>query len=197
MLNEVEERRSLSTRRQEIVAAAHAMATGEGWGAVTLRALAARVGCSAPAIYQYFRDKDAVLAELAAQGHLQLNQSMEQVVADVHGPAKRLRAMAKAVWDYSLAQPALFAVMVGLDGQRAHRDATTGTLAPAALSRAADEFLAKRDSGESSQDFADRLFAATCGFIVVVASGSFPGDADQALALLSRTIDAMLKDVGR
>jgi AcrR family transcriptional regulator len=197
MLNEVEERRSLSTRRQEIVETAHAMATREGWGAVTLRALAARVGCSAPAIYQYFRDKDAVLTALAAQGHMLLNQSMEQAVADVHGPAKRLRAMVKAVWDYSREQPALFAVMVGLDGQRAHRDAATGTLAPAAMGHAADEFLAKRDSGESSQDLADRLFATACGFIVLVAGGSFPGDAEQAFALLSRTVDAMLKDVGR
>jgi AcrR family transcriptional regulator len=85
-------------RRKEIVDAARELAGGQGWPAVTVRAIAGRIGCSAPAIYQYFHNKDAILAALAADGQAALGQALEAAIADVHGPVKRMRALVRAIW---------------------------------------------------------------------------------------------------
>ena len=55
------EKNGYPSRRKEIVDAARTLAAEQGWPAVTVRAVASRIGCSAPALYQYFRDKDEIL----------------------------------------------------------------------------------------------------------------------------------------
>lgn len=184
-------------RRREIVDTARAIAAEQGWAAVTVRAVAGRIGCSPPAIYQYFRDKDAVLSALAAEGNMQLDLALDQAITDVHGPAKRLRAMLRTLWDYSLDNREICAVMFGFEGQTAHPGTATDALAPVAMAHAASDLLAKRGSGDNGQDLADRLVAVTYGFIGLTAGGNFPGGRDRAFALFTETVDTLLKDVGR
>ncbi|MTJ80927.1 MAG: TetR/AcrR family transcriptional regulator [Telmatospirillum sp.] len=130
MNEQLQKVRGQPARRKEIIDAARALAAEEGWPAVTLRAIAARIGCSAPAIYQYFQDKDALLSALAATGREEMNRALEAAATGDHGPAKRLRAMLRALWDFSIDNRELFAVMVGIDGLAAHRDAAGGGGAP-------------------------------------------------------------------
>jgi AcrR family transcriptional regulator len=184
-------------RRREIVDTARAIAAEQGWAAVTVRAVAGRIGCSAPAIYQYFRDKDAVLDALAAEGHALLASALEDAAVQRSGTAKKLRAMIKALWSFSLSNRELYAVMFGLDGLAAHRGVSPGGVAPATLVRASAEFLAKRHQDDAAQDVAEQLFATAHGFICLVQAGDFLGGSDRAFDLLSRTLDIVLKNIGR
>ncbi|WP_248960819.1 TetR/AcrR family transcriptional regulator [Sphaerisporangium perillae] len=58
----------LSPRAAQIVAAARELLEEEGPGALTMRALAERIGIRAPSLYKHFADKAAVEAALIEQG---------------------------------------------------------------------------------------------------------------------------------
>jgi len=58
-------RKPKAERRAEILDAAIALADAEGLAAVTLRAVAQRVGVTAMALYGYFPDKDSLLDAMA------------------------------------------------------------------------------------------------------------------------------------
>ena len=58
-------RSGLAERRAEVLDAAIALADAEGLAAVTLRAVAQRVGATAMALYGYFPDKDSLLDAMA------------------------------------------------------------------------------------------------------------------------------------
>jgi AcrR family transcriptional regulator len=58
-------RRPKAERRAEVLDAAIALADAEGLAAVTLRAVAQRVGVTAMALYGYFPDKDSLLDAMA------------------------------------------------------------------------------------------------------------------------------------
>ena len=60
------------TRREEILHAAKELFLEQGYDATTIRRIADRVGISAPALYLYFKDKEALMLALCDQtfGHL-------------------------------------------------------------------------------------------------------------------------------
>lgn len=60
------------TRREEILQAAKELFLEAGYDATTIRRIADRVGVSAPALYLYFHDKEAMMLALCDQtfGHL-------------------------------------------------------------------------------------------------------------------------------
>ncbi len=184
-------------RRKEIVDAARAIAAEQGWAAVTVRALGARIGCSAPAIYQYFRDKDAVLGALAAEGQVLLADSLAKAAAEQTGAGKRLRAVVRAFWSFGLANRELYAAIFGLDGLSPHLDGQARGPTPGLLVGLAGDLLSKRDGDGRPEDLADRLLATMHGFLSLVLSGSLGNDNDRAYGLLSDVVDAIIKDVGR
>jgi AcrR family transcriptional regulator len=184
-------------RRKEIVDAARELAGGQGWPAVTVRAIAGRIGCSAPAIYQYFHNKDAILAALAADGQAALGQALEAAIADVHGPVKRMRALVRAIWLFALDNRELYTVMYGGDGLAAHHDPDGRTLAPPVLRRVAAEVSAKRDIPADSENLADRILATAHGFISLAMAEAIPGGRERAEALLVDVLEALIKDRGR
>lgn len=57
----------MSDRREQIVEAALAVAQSQGLAAMTMRAVAAQVGCSVMALYRYVPTKDALLDELVGR----------------------------------------------------------------------------------------------------------------------------------
>ncbi len=83
-----------------------------GADAVSLRAVARRAGVSAMAPYRHFPDKDALLAEVAAQGFAGLRDVLDAADAAA-GPGQALVAQAVAYVGYALANPALFRLMFG------------------------------------------------------------------------------------
>ncbi len=191
-----EERRP--ARRQEIVDAARAIAVEEGWSAVSVRRVAARVGCSAAALYQYLPDKDAILAAIAADGGDRLAAAMEQAAADAGGPVKRLRAACRAYFDFALDKPALFRIVHGLGGvPRPSGDTASASGAVAEfLQGLAQGAIDKRHLDRSAADLAATVQALLLGFAASALDGGL-GDRERASALLATSVDDLLRGAAR
>ena len=65
------------TRRDEILVAAKELFLRDGYQATTIRRIADVVGVSAPALYLYFKDKDAIMLALCDQTFCSLIEVME------------------------------------------------------------------------------------------------------------------------
>lgn len=80
----------------------------EGLEALTLRTLARRAGVSHAAPYRHFRDRESLLAALAAEGFAMLAEAQRAAAA-----AGGLRGMGEAYVRFALARPQRFRLMFG------------------------------------------------------------------------------------
>ncbi len=133
--------------RATIVEVAARMLQEEGPSAVTTRAVAARAGVQAPAIYRLFGDKDGLLeavAEHAMATFVTVKAATVQAATTAEvDPLEDLRAGWTTQIDFGVANPALFALLSNpgraqrspaadagqrILAARVHRVATTGRL---------------------------------------------------------------------
>jgi AcrR family transcriptional regulator len=100
---------SESTKEQLVSAAAKLLDSG-GQAAVTLRAVAERVGVSHNAPYWHFRDRSALLAAVAEQDFVLLRRTFEQ-----HGESRKarvaLRNAAKFLIEYAIEHRARYRLL--------------------------------------------------------------------------------------
>jgi AcrR family transcriptional regulator len=80
----------------------------EGLEALSVRALTRRAGVSHAAPYRHFRDRESLLAALAAEGFARLGRAQREAAA-----AGGLRAMGEAYVRFALAHPQRFRLMFG------------------------------------------------------------------------------------
>jgi AcrR family transcriptional regulator len=98
--------------QEDLVTAALEIITRRGPAALTLRAVAKRLGVSQTAPYRHFTSKDALLEAVAAQGFDALLSRVQAEVASAGSdPLARFRAIAIAYVDFALEHPAHFTVM--------------------------------------------------------------------------------------
>ncbi|MGE0392977.1 MAG: TetR/AcrR family transcriptional regulator [Vicinamibacterales bacterium] len=117
--------------REAILAAALSLYADEGYGAVTMRGIAQRLGFSAPAIYNYFLSKEEIFATLQEIG---LEVMAEAVLTPVSDDALAdFRAIFTNYYAYSKAHPEYFALLY-VDPSAPHL-----TYETSALKRMADE----------------------------------------------------------
>ena len=104
---EVQAQRKLeiADMRARILVSARAVARSEGWSAVSIRAVAKGLGCSAPLLYTYFKDKQEMLSELQ-------RQVLRELGARLQGQ-NSLEEMTLNFFDFAVAQPELFQLMTG------------------------------------------------------------------------------------
>jgi len=93
------------TRRDEILAAAKELFLEEGYAATTIRKIADRVGVSAPALYLYFSDKEAIMLALCDQTFGFLIEEMGRIDRTVLKPVDSLRACGRAYIKFGLEHP--------------------------------------------------------------------------------------------
>jgi AcrR family transcriptional regulator len=93
------------TRRDEILTAAKELFIREGYEATTIRRIADVVGVSAPALYLYFRDKEAIMLALCDQTFGLLIEQMEELAKLGLPPIERLRRCGEAYVRFALANP--------------------------------------------------------------------------------------------
>jgi len=100
--------------RGDILDAARAIGVRDGWGAVTIRAVANKLGYSSPLLYEHFHDKEHLLTEIAVEG---LNQLHVFLAAD---PPKKSRTavvvMMERYWAFVNENTQLYRLMNGMDG---------------------------------------------------------------------------------
>lgn len=86
----------------------------KGWDALSMRKIADEIEYTAPIIYEYFANKDAILMELTRKGFLMLAKQLEEARDKHRDPAKQLEAMWMTYWEFAFAERELYQLMYGV-----------------------------------------------------------------------------------
>jgi AcrR family transcriptional regulator len=101
-----------SRLRQDILDAAGEILEETGSpDAVTLRAIARRVGIAAPSIYAHFPDPEAVLVQLLIDGFVRLTATVEEAMDPLSDPVERLLAGCRAYLRQAASRPQLYRIL--------------------------------------------------------------------------------------
>jgi AcrR family transcriptional regulator len=100
--------------RTNILDAALQIVKNEGWQALSMRKIADLIEYTAPIIYEYFANKDAILLELTRQGYLLLAKELRDAKSLHELPAGQLEAMWTAYWNFAFTNKELYQVMFGV-----------------------------------------------------------------------------------
>jgi AcrR family transcriptional regulator len=109
LLSQVE----LDAFREELVGAALRRFAAHGYAGVTLRGLAADLGCSPMTPYRYFRDKSEIFSAVRAAAFARFADTLERADRGA-SPLERLRALGRAYVRFALAEPDAYRVMFEL-----------------------------------------------------------------------------------
>lgn len=102
-------------KRCNILEAALDIAKSEGWNSLSMRKIADAIEYTAPIIYEYFSNKEAILKELTRIGYKKLIAKLEEAKAEHDTPEKQLEAMWLAYWNFALAETELYQLMFGVE----------------------------------------------------------------------------------
>ncbi|MRX69388.1 transcriptional regulator, TetR family [Flavobacterium resistens] len=100
--------------RSNILGAAYDIVKEDGWNGLSMRKIADRIEYTAPIIYEYFSNKDAILTELTGQGFIKLAKELEKAKAKFEKPEEQLEAMWMAYWDFAFTDTEMYQVMFGV-----------------------------------------------------------------------------------
>ena len=105
----------------EIVAAARAIGERDGWGAVTIRSVAQKLGYTSPLLYEHFRDKQELLTRITVEAMAMLERELTRDLPE--DPVAALETMAERYWAFLLEHTQLYRLMNGMDGVPIDREA--------------------------------------------------------------------------
>jgi AcrR family transcriptional regulator len=113
---EVQERKSRLKEeiRNNILDAAFKLAKANGWEAVSMRKIAGMIAHTAPVIYDYFQNKEAIMRELARAGFLQLTARMTVAQQQEDQPDQQLELMWAAYLDFAQEEKEYYQLMFGM-----------------------------------------------------------------------------------
>jgi AcrR family transcriptional regulator len=154
----------LRPRAQEIVAAARELLEAEGPSALSMRALAERLGIRAPSIYKHLPDKQAVENAVISAGFEELSVVLEAALDD----DDPLGSLAVAYRRYARQHPHLYRLMTEHPLQRER-------LAPGAEDRARRPALR---AVHDDPDLARALWGFVHGLTILELNDRFPAEAD-------------------
>jgi len=100
--------------RNNILDASLGIVKEEGWPALSMRKIADKIEYTAPIIYEYFNNKEAILQELTRRGYQKLAQQMTDASNLFTDPCRQLEAMWLAYWNFAFAEKELYQVMYGV-----------------------------------------------------------------------------------
>lgn len=99
--------------RAALLGAALAVLLESGPEALSLRRVAERAGVSSSAPYNHFRNKRALLAELASDRRARAGEAFRAALAGADAPEEKLKALGQAYVRYALAHRAEFRLVFG------------------------------------------------------------------------------------
>ena len=165
--------------REELLAATEELIVAGGEAAVTVRAVAARVGVSTPAVYLHFADKQALVDAVCLATWAGLSKAMDDAADGVDDPFEALRMRGLAYVQFGLTHREQYRVLL----MRPHDDCTDPDCPVlAAGGRACDELTAAVEACVAQGVFrvddpaptALALWAAAHGVVSLVISGAIP-----------------------
>jgi AcrR family transcriptional regulator len=118
--------------RGEILAAAQALLLETAdTSAVSIRAIADRVGVTAPSIYRHFADKDALMMAVCAGVFDQLDDALEKAGAGAADPFEELCLKGRAYVEFGVAHPEHYRLIFMIKHEQARNTASSGAGGPA------------------------------------------------------------------
>lgn len=99
-----------AAKKESIVAAAWELAREHGVAAVSLRAVAERVGLRQPSLYSYFDAKSELFDLMFAQGNEQLLQRLESLQL-ARDPRQALKLVSRTLMDFFTEDPVRYEIM--------------------------------------------------------------------------------------
>jgi AcrR family transcriptional regulator len=97
--------------RQAIIEAATALFIEHGYNGFSLRGVAEQIGYSPGTIYLYFKDKDALLFQLADEGFRTFGDMLQAAVDGSERADEQLRAMGRAYLAFGFQHPVHYRLM--------------------------------------------------------------------------------------
>lgn len=101
--------------RVNILKAAREIVKDEGWQGLSMRKIADKIEYTAPIIYEYFSNKEAILQELTCKGFRILTKDLENAKAGSDNPAEQLENMWLAYWNFALENKEMYQLMYGVE----------------------------------------------------------------------------------
>lgn len=170
-----------SSRVAEITAVARDLLDSEGWDAVTMRAIAERMGIRAPSLYKHIAGKDELRTALVGEAFAETAAVFDAAVEGARDEPP-LAAIGRAYRRWALDHPHLYRLMT--DGPL-DRDAL-----PEGVEAASAAPLVRACSGDG--DLARAAWAFAHGMTILELDGRFPPGADLDAAW-RRGIDAFAR----
>lgn len=101
--------------RLRIVDAALQIGKEHGWNALSMRRIGDIIEYSAPIVYEYFANKEALLIELIRMGYRKLIQQMKAISERYENPVKQIEALWQVYWDFAFAEREFYQLMFGIE----------------------------------------------------------------------------------
>lgn len=101
--------------RSNIIIAAREIVKEEGWQGLSMRKIADKIEYTAPIIYEYFANKEAILQELTCKGFRILTKDLETARKESEDPAVQLENMWLAYWNFALKNKEMYQLMYGVE----------------------------------------------------------------------------------
>jgi AcrR family transcriptional regulator len=103
-------RRARDFSREEILDAARALFVKESFDAVTIRKIAAEIGCAPGTIYLHFKDKAEIFLRLCEETFSRLGTRMAAIGQDDDDPLECLRRAGRAYIQFGLEHPSHYLI---------------------------------------------------------------------------------------
>jgi AcrR family transcriptional regulator len=101
--------------RVNILDAAYDIVKDEGWQALSMRKIADRIEYTAPIIYEYYANKEAILLELTKKGYTMLSDRMRTAAAKHADPEGQIEALWLAYWNFAFENKEYYQLMFGVE----------------------------------------------------------------------------------
>jgi AcrR family transcriptional regulator len=189
--------------RENVKAVALEQLAAGGPAAVSVNAIAKRLGVSGPSLYRYFANRDDLLSELVVDTYHDFADALADATDRDRDPApeRRLRALAAAWRGFALAQPHRYRLLFGppLPGYDAHSEplaaASTRVMAVGlAVHTGSDTREEEVHVARADPDLFDRVLSAWSrlhGFVGLELGGNFTAMGVDADDLFRREVDAL------
>ncbi|AWG26769.1 TetR/AcrR family transcriptional regulator [Flavobacterium kingsejongi] len=107
-------RQKEETKKNILIAACQIVKT-DGWQGLSMRKIADKIEYTAPIIYEYFSNKEAILQEMTKMGFVSLTKYIQEAKNSAENSADQLEAMWMAYWNFAFADKEMYQVMFGVE----------------------------------------------------------------------------------